>query len=212
MAISETKRAFPALLDRTAGGVPQLPAAARIVRYPTNHAAQISLPGRVGVIEAIEPIASTASHGAHVPFDLALGRTGDAYAPLRSPVELSVPSALSDGVQLPEVGVSFVPVDRRGAVLAASTGQPEGAGVLWKLTDTDGLRDAAALAKASPRGFDLSTLLFSQRSPNQLYFRVGMPAGASLAQKPDRSVRERAACARAKAAPLHPTTTTRPTV
>jgi streptogramin lyase len=187
-AISETNHAFPALLARTAGGTPQLTAGERIVRYPTSNAAQISLPGRVGVIEAIEPIAGRGSHGAHVPFDLSLARAGNFYAPVRSPVELSVPSALSHGVALPEAGVSLVPVDRRGAALAASAGQPDGAGVLWNVADGDGVSDLAAVAKASLRGFDLSTLLFSQRSPSQLYFRAGMPAGARLEQKPDGSV------------------------
>jgi streptogramin lyase len=186
--ISETNHAFPALAARTTGGVPQLAEGERIVRYPTNNAAQISLPGRVGVIEAIEPIASTASQRTHVPFDLSLARVGDAYAPVRSPVKLSVPSALSHGVELPEVGVSLVPVDRRGSALVASAGHADGADVLWNVPNGAGVRDVAAVAKASLRGFDLSTLLFSQRSPSQLYFRVGMPAGGRLEQKPDGSV------------------------
>jgi streptogramin lyase len=189
MAISETKRAFPGLLDSAAAGLPQLSPAARVVGYPTSHAAQISLPGRIGAIEAIEPIASTSSHGVHVPFDLALTRQGDGYAPLRSPVALSIPGTLSQGVQLPGVGLSLTPSNRSGSALPASAGQLEGAGVLWNLTNAGGLHDAATLAKASPRGFDLSTLLFSQRSPSQLYFRVGMPAGAHLQQEPDGSVR-----------------------
>jgi streptogramin lyase len=184
-ALAESARAFPALAH-SGGGVPQLAAGERIVRYPTTHAAQVSLPGGVGVIEAIEPIASTTAHGAHVPFDLALAREGHGYAPVRSPVELSVPSALSLGVELPQVGVSLVPIDRRGVALAASAGQPDGAAVLWNAGA--GVHDLATLAKASPRGFDLSTLLFSQRSPSRLYFRVGMPAGARLEQKPDGAV------------------------
>jgi streptogramin lyase len=179
-AIGETKNAFPALLDQSAGGVPQLSSDERIVRYPTSHAAQISLPGRIGVIEAIEPIASTVSHGVHAPFDLALTRQGDGYTPNRSPVALSVPSALSQGVRLPQLSISLTPVDRSGAALPASSGQREGAGVLWNFADKAGIHDLAALAKASPQGFDLSTLLFSQRSPSQLYFRVGMPSGAHL--------------------------------
>jgi streptogramin lyase len=187
-AMSDMKRAFPALPAQTTGGTPQLAAGERIVRYPTNNAAQISLPGRVGVIEAIEPIASRGSHGAHVPFDLSLARAGNSYSPVRSPVQLSVPSVLSHGVALPEVGVSLVPIDRQGAVLAASAGQPDGPGVLWSVANHLGVRDVAAVAKASLRGFDLSTLLFSQRSPSELYFRAGMPAGARLEQKPDGSV------------------------
>lgn len=188
MAISAAKRAFPALVDGTAGGVPQLSPGERIVRYPTSNAAQVTLPGRVGVIETLEPIASGGTRGAHLPFDLTLARAGDGYAPVRSPVELSVPSALSRGVELPQLGVSLTPVDRRGLALAASAGQPDGAGVLWNAAAGTPAHDLATLAKASPRGFDLSTLLFSQRSPNRLYFRVGMPNGARLQRQHDGAV------------------------
>ena len=41
-------------------------------------------------------------------------------------------------------------------------------------------RDLATVAKASPLGVELTSMLFSERSPGQLYFRVGMPAGAKL--------------------------------
>jgi streptogramin lyase len=187
-AIGEAKHAFPALLDHTAGGVPSLSSGERIVRYLTGNAAQVALPGRVGVIETLEPIASGRSHGAHVPFDLQLVRGGDGYKPVRSAVGLSVPSALSRGVELPQIGVSLVPVDRRGVALAASAGQSDGAGVFWNVATGGPVRDLATLAKASPRGFDLSTLLFSQDSPSQLYFRVRMPAGARLLRKRDGSV------------------------
>jgi streptogramin lyase len=186
-ALAETARALPSLAH-AGGGAPQLASGERIVRYPTTHAAQVSLPGGVGVIEAIEPIASTSAHGAHVPFDLALSRAGSAYKPVRSPVELSVPSALSSGVELPQIGVSLIPIDRGGAALAASAAQPDGAGVLWNIANDSNVRDLAAVAKAAPLGFDLSTMLFSQRSPSRLYFRVGMPAGARLQRKPDGAV------------------------
>ncbi len=39
-ALSETKRAFPALLGASAAGVPQLSSGERIVRYPTSNAAE----------------------------------------------------------------------------------------------------------------------------------------------------------------------------
>jgi YD repeat-containing protein len=185
-ALAETARAFPALAH--AGGVMRLASGERIVRYPTTHAAQVSLPGRVGVIEAIEPIAGTSAHGAHVPFDLTLGRAGSGYAPVRSPVELSVPSALSRGIELPQIGVSLVPIDRRGVALTAFAAQSDGAGVLWNVANDSYVHDLAAVAKAAPLGFDLSTMLFSQRSPSRLYFRIGMPAGARLQQKPDGAV------------------------
>jgi YD repeat-containing protein len=186
---AEVDDAFPAL-DQPSGGIPQLVSGQRVLRYPTDHAAQISLPdGRKGLIESSAPVATTTTRGGHVPFDLRLSSIGGGrFEPIRSVVGVVAPSTLSQGVQLPALGVSLTPSDRSGSALPASAGKSEGAGVLWSLADKDGVYDAAELAKASPQGFDLSTLLFSDNSPNQLYFRLGMPAGAHLRKAPDGAI------------------------
>src|SRR4029077_11328896 len=44
------------------------------------------------------------------------------------------------------------------------------------------------LAKALPTGFELTTMLFSQQSPGDLYFRLAAPAGTHLASAQDGSV------------------------
>jgi streptogramin lyase len=188
-AVAATDGAFPAL-EQASGGVPELAPGQHVVRYATDHAAQISLPGGKALIESSSPIAATTAHGAHVPFDLRLASVGNGrFEPVRSDVGVIAPSDLALGVGLPSVGVSMTPVNRRGTALAASAGTLDGAAVQWSAREggSNAVQDLATLAKASSRGFDLSTLLFSQRSPGQLYFRVGMPAGARLQQKPDGS-------------------------
>ncbi|MFI4989718.1 MAG: hypothetical protein ACHQHO_02220 [Solirubrobacterales bacterium] len=187
-AASEAKSAFPALIEQTAGGVPVLAHNERIVRYPSNHAAEISLAnGAKGVIESTAPIAVTSGHR-HLPLDLRLTEAGSGFRPLRSTFQLNVPKNLANGVSLPALGVSLTPVDRRGAPLAGSQGALQGAAVLWRHADRAGAEDLASVAKATSEGFDLSTMLLSQRSPGKLYFRVGTPAGARLKSEADGSV------------------------
>jgi streptogramin lyase len=183
---SAARAAFPELIEHPAGGAPRLPAGQRIVRYPTDHAAQVSLPGGKALVESIAPIARKSSHGRHVPLDLRLREAGGHFEPVLSDAAVLVPKDLARGVSLTTAGVSLTPVGAHGAPLAASQGSLNGAGVQW--TTSSGAADLATLAKALPTGFDLTTVLFSQRSPKQLYFRVGMPRGARLKPTGDGSV------------------------
>ncbi len=178
---SEARSAFPDLVEHPAAGVPRLSAGQRIVRYPTDYAAQVSLPGGkgVGVIESLAPIAKS-SLGRHVPLDLSLAEAGGHFEPVRSDVGVQVPKDLSHGVSLPALGVSLTPVDRHGSPLSGSEGALQGASVLWRHSERPGTLDLASVAKASSEGFDLTTMLLSERSPGDLYFRVGMPSGAHL--------------------------------
>ncbi len=180
---SEAKTAFPGLIEQPTGGPPQVPAGQHIMRYATDNAAQVSLPGGdIGVVESLEPIAAKTAHGHHAPLDLHLEEVGGHFQPALSDVGVDVPKDLSNGVSLSGTGVSLTPVDEHGASLAASAGALDGAAVLWGNAEDGaaGVHDLATLAKASPEGFDLTSMLLSERSPGTLYFRVGMPAGARL--------------------------------
>lgn len=188
---SAARAAFPDLIEQPAGGAPRLPTGQRIVRYPTDHAAQVSLPGGQGVIESLAPIASKTRQGRHVPFDLRMREAGGRFEPVRSDVGVDAPKDLSEGVALPAVGVSLTPVDAQGSPLSASAGMLAGSAVLWSTSQNGagGVHDLSTLAKALPDGFDLTTLLFSRRSPGELYFRVGMPSGAHLRRAENGSAR-----------------------
>lgn len=182
--------AFPAL-ERASGGVPTLGHDQRVVRFPTDHAAEVSFPGGTGLVESSAPIAVTTARGAHVPFDLRLSSVGGGrFEPVRSNVPVVAPSDLAQGVELPRAGVSLTPADQHGAPLAELAGALDGAAVQWRARERGPhtVHDLATVAKATARGFDLSTLLFSQNSPSALHFRVGMPAGTHLQKEPDGSV------------------------
>ncbi len=186
-ALALTRRSFPALT--APDGAPKLASGQRLVGFLTDHAAQVSEPGAIGVLESIAPIATPGASGARAPLDLSLRRSGAGFQPLRSDVGVKIPSTLSDGVALASAGVSLTPIDAQGKPLASSPGALDGASVQWSQDDpAAGVHDLASLAKASLEGFDLSTLLLSQQSPSRLYFRVGMPSGARLRRERGGSV------------------------
>ncbi len=176
--------AFPGVVDRPAGGPPQLPAGQKIVGYLADNAAQVDLGGgKHAVIESMEPLVIETSRGHRQPIDLSLDQAGGAFQPARSAVGLRIPTRLGDGVQLTGTGVSLTPVDAQGAALGGSEGTVDGASVLYANTQTD----ADTVVKPTTLGFEADTLLRSVDSPEELYFRVGLPAGASLVQAKDGS-------------------------
>src|ERR1700722_11229447 len=178
------RAAFPGVVDDRAGGPPQLPAGQKIVGYPTDKVAQVELGGgKHAVIESMQPLALEGTNGHREPVDLSLQTAGSAFQPTRSGVGLHIPKRLADGVQLIGTGVSLTPVDASGAPLGGSEGTVDGASVLYANTQVD----TDSLVKPTTDGFDADTLLRSVESPQQLFFRVGLPAGASLVRAKDGS-------------------------
>ncbi len=170
---------FPGVIDELAGGPPQLPAGESITSYPTDNAARVDLgETKHGVIESVEPLAVETSSGHHEPIDLGLGEAGGVFQPGRSVVALRIPKQLGEGVQVGSTGVSLTPVGEGDAALGGSEGFVDGATVFYANTQTD----TDTVVKPTPLGFEEDTVLRSAESPQQLFFRVGLPAGASLVQ------------------------------
>lgn len=135
--------------------------------------------GTHGLIEAAQPIAIEGEDGRHIPIDLGLSESGAAFEPKTPMVGVSIPKRLSDGVQIPALSLSLTPVDAQGAVLGGSEGALVGASVFYANTQTD----TDTVVKPTTGGFADDTLLRSVESPDELYFRVGLPEGASLVQR-----------------------------
>ena len=72
--------------------------------------------------------------------------------------------------------MSLTPSDAYGQPLTGQEGSPVGSSVLYANTQSD----TDTLVKPTTNGFDADSLLRSIQSPEKLYFRVGMPAGATL--------------------------------
>jgi RHS repeat-associated protein len=169
---------FPAVVDDPAGGPPQLPAGQGITAFLADDAARVDLgEGKHGVIESLAPMAVEAEAG-RVPIDLGLKEAGGVFEPRVPLVGLRIPKRLSDGVGLAATGVSLTPVDGQGSSLGGSEGSVDGATVLYANTQAD----ADTVVKPTTGGFEADTVLRSVNSPQQMFFRVGLPAGATLTQ------------------------------
>ena len=178
-AVKLAGEVFPEVMDRPAGGLPQLPAGQTITGYPEDDAAQVDFgEGKRGVIESTEPIAVEGSSVKRVPVDLGLVEAGGGFQPVTPVVGVLIPKRLSEGVGIPGIGVSLTPVDGSGSPLGGSQGAVVGASVLYANTQTD----TDLVAKPTTYGFATDTLLRSVKSPQQLYFRVGVPEDASVVQ------------------------------
>ncbi len=170
-------RTFPAVVDDLAGGPPQLPAGQTLVRYTSDDSAQVDLPGgKHAVIASLQPMASEAAPGHLTPLNLTLAGVGGAFEPKTPVVGVRIPKRLQDGVALSNSGVSLTALDAQGRALTGSEGTLDGASVLYASTQTA----SDTLAKATPGGFELDSLLRGAESPQTLYYRVGLPAGARL--------------------------------
>ncbi len=82
-------------------------------------------------------------------------------------------------MRTPEDGVSLTPVEASGSSLAGTEGSVDGASVIYANTEAD----TDTVAKPTERGFEVSSILRSIDSPERLYYRVGLPSGASLNQR-----------------------------
>ncbi|MGA8364075.1 MAG: RHS repeat-associated core domain-containing protein [Solirubrobacteraceae bacterium] len=172
--------AFPNVIGRPVGGLPPLPAGARVLDYRSDNVAQLALPGgRRGLVESSTPIAATSSGHAHMPIDLGLRNAGAAFAPARSDVALRIPRKLWQGASLTSLGVSMTPVDGQGRPLHGGEGHVDGASVFYAATGSD----SDNIVKPTASGLQVDTLLRAQDSPQRLYFHMGLPHGAHLAQK-----------------------------
>ena len=167
---------YPDVVDTPAGRFARLPAGQRIVGYPNDNAARVDLGGgRHAVIDSLQPLVGRSATGARVPIDLSLTEAGGAFEPARLPLVLRIPKRLADGVKLLRSGVTITPVDGAGAEAGGTPGAVDGATVLFANTQAD----ADTIFKPVPLGVETDTLLRAADSPQRLYFRLGLPDGAS---------------------------------
>ena len=150
-----------------------------IVRFTSAHAAQVALPhGKHALVESMQPMAVETSSGNRAPVDLGLTKAGDVFESVRPAVGVLIPAQLRSGVRLPESGISLTPVDAMGSPLSGSAGTIDGASVLYANTQAS----TDTVMKPTTAGVEADTILRSVDSPRQLYFHVGLPPGARLAQ------------------------------
>jgi RHS repeat-associated protein len=179
---------FPGVVDHAAGGPPELPKGQRITDFTGANAAQVSLPqGQNGhaVLESMQPIATESSPGKWAPVDLSVSEVGGAFQVANPAVGVRIPKQLQDGVSLTDSGVSLTPVDASGAAAGGSEGRVDESVVFYGGAGVGS--DVDEVVKPQTDGFSEDAILRSASSPGRLFYRVGLPEGASLVEANDGS-------------------------
>jgi tripartite motif-containing protein 71 len=175
---------FPNLIGDPDGGPPRLPVGQQITSFVNPYVADISFGGgERGLVESTVPMALEASAGSWSPVNLGLQRVGDGFEPANPLVNVRAPARLSEGIQLPGIGLNVTPVDPQHSPLGGSEGVVDGATLFFANTQTD----TDTVFKPSTSGFAIETLLRSVKSPTQVSFEVALPMGASLSVAKDGS-------------------------
>ena len=178
-AATLAKESFPGVVDHPAGGPPQLPEGQHVTGIIGADVEQVDLGrGNEGVVESLQPFATESVPGHWSPVDLGVSEVGGSFRVANPVVGLGIPKQLQDGVSLSSVGVSLTPVDGAGAVAGSAEGQLDGSVVFYSGVGVGS--DVDELVKPTTTGFSEDAVLRSQLSPERLFYRVGMPVGASL--------------------------------
>lgn len=187
-----TNGAFASVVDEPDGGVPALSKGARVTGFPSDYAASLLLAeGQHAVLESSALVAGEGADGSRVPLNLrpeAVGGAFEAAKPLAG-VGVRAGAHLSEGASLSSLGVSLTPVTGTGVPLEAS-GVVDGASVFYGDSEDQqaGIADLDSLVKFDAHGFREDSVLRSERAPSTLYFKVGLPQGATLTQNSPTSV------------------------
>jgi tripartite motif-containing protein 71 len=140
--------------------------------------------GTHALVESPTPLAIETSEGKRVALNLSLHEVENGYEPEVGLAPVRLPLHASEGATLSDTGVSLTPVSEQGAPIGTGAGVLDHAGVFYGDTESAaaGIQDLSMLAKPTTFGFEMFSTLFSERSPEHLYFKVGLPEGATLEQ------------------------------
>jgi RHS repeat-associated protein len=175
-------KAFPQVVDRPSGQL-DLPPGEHVARYLGDHTALLDVGrGRHAIVESLAPIATKTQSGGHAGLDLSLTATTSGFAPRDAATPVSIPKRLSEGVALLHDRAALTPLGGSGSPSSVA-GNIDGQAVMYP----DVLTDSDVLVKPTPSGFESFTVLRSVRSPQQLSFKLSVPAGAQLVASADRS-------------------------
>jgi YD repeat-containing protein len=170
---------FSEVIDSPGGGPPQLPTGQRLTGFMNGETAHLELgEGQQAIVESTVPMAVGSAQDGWTAINLGLSDTGDAFTLTNPLVNVVIPKQLTDGVQLPDTGISVTPTDGTGTALGGS-GTIDGTVVLYANTQTD----TDTMIKPTSLGFDAMAVLRSVNSSQQLDYRIGLPQGASLVQE-----------------------------
>jgi hypothetical protein len=172
------QEAIPDVVDNSDGGPPPLAEGQKATGFPSDYAMSISGPGMQAVVESLVPLALEGSDGKRTPLDLSLHKAEGGFQPAVGFAPVRLGRNAGEGATLLDSGVSLTPVTEGGAVLSAGGAIDHASSVFYGDTEDEqaGVRDLSMLAKPTVGGFELFSVLFSQRSPEHLTSKLACRA------------------------------------
>ena len=142
-----------------------------VVRYLDDHRAVVRRGGKLLLETSTTPLRIKSPSGIERPVDLRLVPASNAFTPTNSIVPLSIGSQITEGVAVGSDGLRVIPET------GSATGVPvAGLSVFYPNAGPD----MDVVAAPTVNGAELFATLRSRMSPEQLRYRVVLPAGAML--------------------------------
>jgi YD repeat-containing protein len=169
-AASLLREEFPEQLAQLESDPARTLSDAKLDQVFGSEGAQVTVEGEPMLLEGSMPVRATDEEGELAKVDLDLEYEGGEFTPVNPLVDVSLPKEDSEGI---EIGTGGLVV------------KPEGDGTARRLGEKDLLyyetaEDTDLLAAPLSGGVELSSVLRSAESPEDLRFEVGLPAGAQL--------------------------------
>ena len=120
------------------------------------------------------PMATTTSSGSYAAVDLGLHGVSGGFEAANPLVPLRIPKHGGKVRSSSAIGVSLTPVDSQGVSLGGAEGVNDGETVDFTGTQDD----TDTILKPTSLGVDVAALLRSVNSPDELYYKVGLPQGS----------------------------------
>jgi YD repeat-containing protein len=134
--------------------------------------ALVTVDGERSLIESSVPLRAPEEDGEMSKVDLGLAETGSGFVPENSLVDVTLPDSAAGQIQVGDIALEIA-----GEETAGSAARPFSKEDLYL---PEVAEDTSLLFSPITGGVELSALILSRRSPEQISFRVTMPSGAEL--------------------------------
>jgi Domain of unknown function (DUF6531)/NHL repeat len=175
------KQAFATQLQAIATDPSRLLEDAEFDQVISPTEAVVTVEGEKALVDSSVPLRATDAEGKLSKVDLSLDQTQQGYVPSNPLVGVELPLSAAGEI---EVGSKGVALNLQGAAPKAEASPTDTGGVFAP----EAGEDTSLLLTPISAGLEISAMLASRRSPEQLVFSVSLPAGDQLRAAPDGGV------------------------
>ncbi len=166
-------------MARPLGAVLKVPPGQKLVRYQGKYAAVIDDHGKRELIDSTVPLQAPDQNGNMAPVNLDLQQSGSGFSVSHPIVPVHVSAKPDGAVLVGSGGLQVWPLQGAHPV----SGQLVDGRVFW----ANAQRDTDVLAMPTPAGVEVSYLLRSPDSPQDITLGLGLPAGAQASRTLDQA-------------------------